>query len=704
MALIGEIRKNSWLLIILIGLGLLSFIMMDMFSGDKSMFGGQQANVGTINGKNISWNDFNTSERLMYRGGNSNANRQALWDYYVEESLLQEEAKALGLSVGRDELLDLQFGAQKSPIILNGFRNPQTGQLNQAALDDFKQKIETDQITGVERQSWALQEDRIVKDRLQTKLATMISKGMYTPTWMVEKNYADQGQKVNFDYVKIPFSGIADSDVSVSDADLNSYLSSNIALYSNDVETRKLDYVVFDVKPTAADSNAIRTELLKKKDDFLSKPVEELAEYLKINSGNYQDAYYKKSELGLTNSNDLVFNAQAGTVVGPFAENNAFSMIRVLDKRVLPDSARSRHILISAQTEEQFAAAEKTVDSLKSLLVSRRVSFDTLAVRHSQDPGSATKGGVYENVGINQFVPEFRDIIFHKGQIGQLYSVRTSYGVHLIEPLGRTKGENSEYVKVALMTKAITPSSDTQNNIYQEVYDVVSRNNDIESLRAAAEAKGLIVQSSEAFKHTDFNVSGLGNGDSSRKMIKWAFEKASGIGNVSPDVLGFQDEANFYTNKYVACALKTVQAAGTPALANIRDDIMPMVMNQKKAELLKGKITGQNLANVASSYGASVENVAGASFQDNVVSGLGNEPKIVAAAAGLSNGQVSAPVVGDSGIFVVQSKGVTATAGAPNTLQLRKSDMSSTAQKIQAGLMKSIKENANIEDNRSIFY
>ena len=66
MALIGKIRKNSWLLIFLIGLGLGGFILMDMFSGQQSIFGSTQFTVGKVAGEKLDWNEFNRAESILY--------------------------------------------------------------------------------------------------------------------------------------------------------------------------------------------------------------------------------------------------------------------------------------------------------------------------------------------------------------------------------------------------------------------------------------------------------------------------------------------------------------------------------------------------------------------------------------------------------------------------------------------------------------
>ena len=146
MALIGKIRKNSWLLIVLIGVGLLSFIVMDMTSGQQSVFGGGQTTMANVEGEKIDWFRFSNTERVLYQGvtGDPYARREQLYNFFVEKVLVEKESDKLGLDVSKEELLDLQFGAQPSPIIRARFSDPQApGQINRQQLNQIKQIIES---------------------------------------------------------------------------------------------------------------------------------------------------------------------------------------------------------------------------------------------------------------------------------------------------------------------------------------------------------------------------------------------------------------------------------------------------------------------------------------------------------------------------------------------------------------------------------
>ena len=197
MALIGKIRRNSWLLIVMIALGLGGFIIMDMTSGQQSAFGSSQFVMGEVDGEELDWNQFNRTESILYNNAGTDiyARRNALWNYFVEEAIVSSEAEALGLGVSKQELIDLQFGANPSPIILQRFRNPATQQLDRQQLNEFRTAIQSGQLTDPNiRAFWAHQEKEIIKDRLQSKINALVSKALYTPTWMAEMGYADQNQ------------------------------------------------------------------------------------------------------------------------------------------------------------------------------------------------------------------------------------------------------------------------------------------------------------------------------------------------------------------------------------------------------------------------------------------------------------------------------------------------------------------------------
>ncbi len=701
MALIGTIRKNSWLLILVIGLALAAFIIMDMTSAGNRGGAVTSLAMGKVEGKTVDWNEFQGVENMLYSGSSADvfARRSQLWNYFVEEAIVAKQAEALGLNVSRDELIDLQFGANKSPVIVNRFRNPQTGAVDVATLNQFRQQIQDGSILPEQKRFWAHQEKEIIKDRLQSKLNTMVSKGLYTPTWMVEQTYGDQTQRIAFDFVKVPFTEIDDSEISLTDADFASYLAANKGTYMTTEETRRVSYVTFDVLPTAADSAIYRDQLSALIAGFESTANDTI--FVENNYGTVNPTWLAAADLPVT-LQDAVSATPVGKVYGPYLEGNSYQIVKVMERQALADSSDTRHILINASDPASFAVADAKIDSIKAVIEAGG-DFEELAKTLSQDQGSAAKGGVYEKTPVNQFVPEYQEVMLN-GQFGKLYKVRTTYGVHLIEPLKRSR-ETTERVKIALIGQSITPSEDTQNAVFEEANTFLSKNRTLAELQAAVAQSGtLTVENSGALKANDFAVGNLGSGSDARDIVKFAYDPNSEVGGVSVSAYSFQDPVELYTNKYVVAALASVQDAGMPAVADIKDEIEGFVRNQKKGEALQAKVSGSDLNSIATQFDGEVESAKDVTFDATFVQGLGNEPEVIASAFNMAVNGVSKPIVGNSGVYVIKLTDKPAVGTAFNIPQLRKNSSSTAQTQVTARLMQAMKKNAEVEDLRSKFY
>ncbi|MDB4727348.1 peptidylprolyl isomerase [Saprospiraceae bacterium] len=722
MALIGKIRKNSWLLIVLIGLGLGGFVIMDMFSGQQSIFGSQQSVMGEIDGKVVDINEFNRAEGILYAGGSGNntyGNRSSLWNYFVEEAIVSSEADALGLGVSKKELLDLEFGSNDrlSPVVKARYSNPQNPnavdreQLNQikGILDggktQMKTMIETGQLNPNFPYYWKYQEGEITKDRLQSKLINMVEKSMYTPNWMAEMIGNNQNAKVDFNYVQIPFDKIDDADVALADADYQKYLDQNIAKYTRDEETRKVEYVEFKVTPSKADSTKLQQQITDLKEGFASTDDDSI--FVQNNFGSISQFWMNGDALNDAIA-ETVFQMPVGSVYGPYLDGNSFKAVKILDRQMIPDSAKSRHILISATDAASFAAATKTIDSLKTLLLNG-AEFDTLAAKFSQDPGSAQNGGFYDYVPVNQFVPEFNDIIFYSGNIGSLYSVRTQFGVHLIEPMGR-KGDSNPMVRVAYISQNIEPSEETQELVQEDAIAFLDANPTMESMIKSATEQGFVIETSPSLTRNDFAVGSLGAGNTSREIVRWAFNNdpnnpGAEVGSVSPQVYGFQDPAQYFTNKYVVVGLKNTQEAGVPSVASIKDEIELEVLNMKKGETIIAQLEGKTDLNaIAGQYSAKVDTAKSIAFSGAFIPNVGNEPAVVASALNLDINTTSAPIVGNNGVYVVMPTYKPTAGTVANIPQLRQNEQNSARAQVRARLIQAMRKRADVEDNRARFF
>ncbi|MEO6758693.1 MAG: SurA N-terminal domain-containing protein, partial [Saprospiraceae bacterium] len=346
MALIGTIRKNGWILIVLMTLALGGFILMEIISNAERNSVGDVNLLGKVNGTEIKRGEFDDYEKLVYANAKSNSFqvRGQMWDYFVERALVDQEAEALGLGVDGEELKDLEFGMRPSPIIADRFKNPD-GQVNRQQLASIKGAIEGGQFTDpLNRAYWATQEKEIVKERLQSKIVALVSKGMYTPGWQAEMAFHETNERLDFVYVRIPYEKVKDDEAKPTDADYAAYLKQNPHLYDQTEETRLVDYVSFDVQPTAEDTLANRESVAKLVEGLRTAPNDSI--YIVTNNGILENTYKAKAALPPSMA-DTLLQRPIGSVVGPYLDGGAWTIAKILDRKVVPDSARARHILIS---------------------------------------------------------------------------------------------------------------------------------------------------------------------------------------------------------------------------------------------------------------------------------------------------------------------------------------------------------------------
>ncbi len=703
MALIGTIRKNFWFVLILLGFALVAFILMDIM-GSSQRSAGTSPTIGKIEDTSIKYQDFQTTKSVLY--SNSAADQgaidNAVWSYYTEKAIVQNEADKLGMAVSKDELMELQFGTNLSPIIRQNFGDPQTGQINRTNLMSFKTAMEEGTFDNARmRLFWSEQEKQIKKTALQDKLNAIVAKGLYTPTWMVEENFRDNNIDVDVAFVNVPFTAMGDDEVDVTDAAISSYLKSNQAKYMVDEETRTAEYIVFNVEASQTDSTFWKGEAATIKTGLAAAANDSI--YAATNQGSYNNYYYAKSELPATVA-DAISGMNVGDTYGPYLETGAYNSFKISDTQVVPDSVKASHILRSVDLAipGQLEAANTLIDSLKRELMSGRAKFSDVATANSQDPGSAAKGGELGYFAQGAMVPGFKDACFYYGEEGGYYKVQTQFGVHLIYIADRKFLNRDPKYKIAFVRTPIIPTEATVSAVDQRVADLVSENKTLDALRAAIDGQSdLKVESSQAFKASDYTFGPLGGGNVSRDIIKWLFDDSNAAGDVSPEIYSYQDKALYYYNKFVAVGLKEITPKGLPSVASSRSNVEAQVRNQLKGEALKAKISGTDLNAIASQYNANVDTLKNLTFGAATGSKLGNEPKVIAVAHAQEANATSSPVVGDAGVYIVKTLAKYAAPEATNVPQLRKTQSQSARSQVAFRLMDALKKSSDIKDTRS---
>ncbi len=685
-------------MVIMIALGVGGFILMDMTVGQTSLFGSAQPTLGKISGTKIKVQEFSNVEAMLGSAADPYSRRNSLWNFFVEEILIGKEANALGLAISDAELIDLQYGPEPSPIIQQRFADPATGQLNREQLNGLRQMIDQGTADAQLKAFWEFQKKEIIKDRLQSKLGALVAKGMYVPTWMAEQANREQTQMFSINFVKVPFEAIDNADVALEDADFAAYIKENAELLKAKEERRKIQYVSFDVRPSKADSAALEQSLKDLVAEFDTTSNDTL--FVERNLGVMDKAFAKKEELSPAFA-DSLFNLPVGTVFGPYIDGNAYRLTKVLDRKVIPDSVRSRHILLPAQDQVSLAVSQDRIDSIKQVIEEGKTTFEAMAAQYGTD-GTSTRGGDLDYAGPGMMVKPFNDLIFFEAELGKLYTVITEFGVHLVEVTDKKFINNTQGVRLATITKTILPSEDTRGARYDEALAFVSKTRTLDALSKEAKKKNLTLETSPPVTANDAALGSLGPGQQSREIVKWAF--SADPGDVSSVIYVYTDPIENYDNRYVIAALQSVQKKGVPTVKDIKADIEPVVINRKKGEMISQRLKGKDLAAASREFSVPIDTAAGLNFAMTFIPELGNEPKLLGKTASMEQGKTTEPIIGNGGVYVARVIQKTSPSALVNVPEMRNSLSIGPRAQVSAVLMEGIKNSSKIKDNRSKYF
>ncbi|MCH5599982.1 peptidylprolyl isomerase [Niabella ginsengisoli] len=537
---------------------------------------------------------------------------------------------------------------------------------------------------------------------LAQKYDALLTNSINFPKWMVEKENAQNSLISKVSFVREPYASISDSAVKITDADIKAYVDA----HENDfkqTESRSVSYVAFNAQPNAADSAQAKENLLALKPAFDS--AKNMKDYLMTQSiNNYYDGYISGNRIQVP-VKDSIFKVGTGNVYGPYVDGGSYALAKIVAARQIPDTVSVRHILIGLFQQDpqsgqrvqirDTATAKKLADSI-SLVIRNGGNFDSLAAKFSDDQGSVQNGGKIENIPSGQNVPEFNDFTF-TNPVGTKGVVKTEYGYHYVEILSQ-KGSATGY-KIAYLNKPIEASTETDMAANSAATKFAGEATDQKSFDAAADKlqkeKGIYKSVAQDLQPTGSMIQGVG---ASRSFVKSVYNADLG------DVIQPERVGDFY----VVAVVTEVNKEGTMSPAKARAMVEPLLVNQKKAEIITqkiGKITSLEAA--AKTLNKQVETADSLRFGGQPSMSLGFEPKVIGAAFNKANVNkvINEAIPGTQGVYVVRIDNLSSTpVQAANVEELRKMRSMQARQQAQFQSLQALREAATIKDNRSKFY
>ena len=707
MAILNSIRKRGVFLIIIIALALFSFILADVirnggFSSEKSL-----TTVATINGETLTRDIFMKQVELTQRNlGENGTTAQAInmvWDRELRNVLQQQQYDALGLTAQKEQLEEaLRMGLASNPTFQDA-----DGVFSSLKVQEYIANVKATNPTAY--QQWLDYENNLKSGALQTTYYNMIKAGMRSTLSEGEQEYRYQNDKINMQYVYVPYTSIPDTDVSVTDSEIEAYIRKNAADYE---QTPQVDvqFVSFSEAPSdadIADAETTITSLLKDREVYNSninateilKGLENTQDYQNFINDNsdvpFQDRYFFKSDIPEAIAEDL-FATPLNGIYGPYKLGNNNNISKVIGITQMPDSVQSRHILIRYQGSFRASDAitrskedaKAMADSIAGVLKRNKNKFEALAKTLSDDKSNSDNGGDLGYSGPGKLTKDFNDFIFDN-KTGTLGVVETEFGFHVVEV--QEQKNKQKAMKFATISKEIEASEKTLNEVFANAsrFEVAAQKGDFSQI---AKTQELALKPVNKIGALDATIPGVGN---NRSIVNWAFGEDVSVGDVKRFSI---------LDGYVVVQLTRKSPKGLMSIAEASSLVMPKLRNAYKAKQIMAIISGDDLDAIASSQGITVQNATAITMAAPTIPGAGAEPEVVGAAFAKAAGETTSLIAGEKGVFKARVTAVNNAPALENYASYANQLNSAATPAVNTKVYQALKNAAEIEDNRANFF
>ena len=711
MATIGKIRKRSGLIIGIIGVALALFVMNDFFSSNKRR---SQDPLAVVFDEKITYREFDAAveeQREMYKmqygdiqlsGAEQFQLFNSVYDQLVQDVILMKQYDDLGLAVSDAEISELFTGQFAHSYVRQLFTNPETGVFDPYQVQMYIESL--DERSDEERRQWSMIEKSVTEERYLSKYNNLVIKGYYLPTAFAQRDNIDKNKKYVTQYVGLKYNSIGDSTISVTDEEMMAYYEEHKHEFVFDNPVVSLEFVVFDIKPSAQDLAEIQEIIDTAYAQFPTVPEEEMVSFIYQTSDvdyTWDSTYLRRDVLPV--KADTLYNAEIGTVVAPYMENYVFYMHKLLDRKSMPDSMNAAHILIAyagAMRADGVTRtkidAEALADSLFNVVQGLdSIAFSQMALQFSDDASAEMNGGFLGWFPEGAMVPEFNKACLNN-PVGSYQMVETDFGYHIVKVLDKTKPVQK--IKMATIQRTVEPSKETSDSVYAMASTFAANATDANAFEQQVVDNAYTKRLAESVRTTDLTLPGLEEG---REIIRWAFDEETEVGSISHvfDLIG--------EDRNVVVYVKDRQAKGQAEFEDVKEYIEPFVIKEKKAEMLMTQmndaLNGINSIDALSKKLSIEVDTFDVSFATYSLPGYGPEPQAIGVISVLPLNTISRPIKGETAVFVAM---VTSVIEAPpadiNMIRMQKQSFFQS--KVNYELFKALQNKAEIEDNRVQYF
>ena len=702
MAVLGKIREKSIFLIIVIGLALFAFIISGAIGSDYGNIGPNEP-IGEVDGEEVLLSNYRSlveQDQKVY-GSSTIESVNKVWDQYILSLVLKSQI----------DLLEIDAGINQIEQVVSSDQNltQDSRFINEAGFFDFG--LFTNFISQIRDQnpsayeSWKLQESNIISSAKQSIYFDLVRSGLLNLKSEKEIITDFKNTKVDFQYVKIPFSSLSDTLFKLDDNEIDNYIKKNKSDYVFK-PIRNIEYVVFFEQPTDEDEKQIRIQLeslikdkieyneVSKLNDTLIgfKNTNEIFEFVERNSDTpFDSVYLPKGRLSKEYSESL-FNLDIGEVYGPYKDLGSLKISRLLDRKI-DGSIRASQILISYKgssnqnpnINRSKEEAKKLANDLFFKIRRNPKSFSNYVQEFSDGAGKSTLGdiGFFQEKNV---LPEIFSRL-SKSRIERLNLIETDFGFHIIKAT-----DKQDVLLMANVVKNIIPSEETSNKVFRNATKFeMDLLNSKETFNLLAEQNGYNIRRVNEIDRLDETLPGLPN---QRSIVQWLFNENTEEGMVKRFNLSF--------GGYAIVKVIEINEDGLVSSNEVRSSVRTKLINQKKSNYILNSEGNSKIQDIAVKYNLEIIDASLVSRFDQILVGAGNEPNVIGVAFSLDKNETSKLIVGNEGLYKIKLTNI--YTNSEDEIDLNKTEDSSEIIFNPNNFLEALKDNANIIDNRHLYY
>ena len=716
MAALGTIRKRGVILVCIISFGLFAFIAEEAFRSCDSAKNNERQQIGEVYGEKISVQDFQKlvdeyTEVIKMQQGQENLPEEQMnqvkdmvWNSYVQNAIIAEEAGKLGLTVTDAELQDILKTGTNPMLQQTPFVNQQTGRFDASALQKFLADYKTqkanpsanpqmlDQYNKIFNY-WSFIEKTLRQQTLAQKYQSLLAHCFISNPVEAKMAFKEENEESQIQLAAFPYSDIQDDKVKVEESDLKAKYDELKARFKQPVESRDIKYVDIEVKASQADRAAINKEFAGYKTQLAEAADPSELVRKSASSVAYLGIPVSKEAFPSDIAADIDSLAVGATsAVKVNAADNTLNIVKLISKQQLPDSIQYRVIQVSAASQ---AEAKTKADSIHGALAAG-ADFEAIAKKYGQTGEKAwmtTKQYEYAQT-MDKDNKTFINTL-NTASVNALNQIQLGQGYVILQVCDR-KAMVEKYV-AAVIKKEIQFSNDTYRTAYNKFSSFVSANPEAENLLKNAEKNGYRVQE---LKDVTTATHYVANIHSTREALKWIFDTKEG--EISPM---YECGDN---NHLLVVVLDKIHRIGFRDLSDpqVKEMVKAEVIKDKKAEQIMAKLAGVKSIAAAKAKGGKVSSVNQITFAaPTFIAATGaSEPALSGAVSATKKGAFAAHAVkGNAGVYLFQ---VTNKTNRPVKFDEKAYEQKCRQKAMQyaGNFMNELYQKAHVVDNRYLFF